>query len=39
MDSVNRYDNQQELEEKVKQWLRAAIQRLEAQRAASGPPK
>jgi hypothetical protein len=39
VDAVNRYDNQQELEEKVKQWLRAAILRLEAQRAASGPPK
>jgi len=37
VDSVNRYDNQQELEEKVKQWLRAAIQRIEAQRAAGGP--
>ena len=36
VDAVNRYDNQQELEEKVKQWLRATIQRLEAQRAAGG---
>jgi len=34
VDKVNRYDNQQELEEKVKEWLRAAIQRIEAQRAA-----
>lgn len=33
VDSVNRYDNQQELEEKVKQWLRDTIQRIEAQRA------
>ncbi|MGC2322723.1 MAG: hypothetical protein WA463_08855, partial [Terriglobales bacterium] len=38
VDSVNRYDNQQELEEKVKEWLRSTIQRLEAQRAVS-PPK
>ena len=34
VNSVNRYDNQQELEEKVRDWLRATIQRLEAQRAA-----
>jgi len=34
VDAVNRYDNQQELEEKVKQWLRTTIQRIEAQRAA-----
>jgi len=33
---VNRYDNQQELEEKVKQWLRATIARIEAQRATGG---
>jgi len=39
VDSVNRYDNQQELEEKVKQWLRAAIARIEAQRAAGGSAK
>ena len=37
VDSVNRYDHQQELEEKVKGWLRAAIQRIEAQRAAGRP--
>jgi len=36
VDSVNRYDNQQELEEKVKEWLRATIQRIEARRAAGG---
>lgn len=35
VNSVNRYDHQQELEEKVKEWLRATIQRLEAQRAAA----
>jgi hypothetical protein len=34
VDTVNRYDNQAELEEKLKQWLRSTIQRLEAQRAA-----
>jgi len=38
VDAVNRYDNQQELEEKVKEWLRATIQRIEAQRAAAGGP-
>jgi len=36
VDAVNRYDNQHELEEKVKAWLRATIQRLEAERAARG---
>jgi hypothetical protein len=36
VDSVNRYDNQQEMEEKVKQWLRDTIQRIETQRAAGG---
>jgi hypothetical protein len=36
VDAVNRYDNQQELEDKVKEWLRATIQRLEAQRGARG---
>lgn len=35
VDTVNRYDHQQEMEEKVKGWLRAAIQRIEAQRAAN----
>jgi len=35
VDAVNRYDHQQELEEKVKQWLRDTIQRIEAQRAAA----
>lgn len=39
VDKVNRYDHQQELEEKVKDWLRSAIQRLEAQRAAGDSPK
>jgi hypothetical protein len=39
MDSVNRYDNQREMEEKVKAWLRGVIQRLEAQRDASGGGK
>jgi len=39
VDSVNRYDNQQELEEKVKQWLRESIRRIEAQRAAGGAAK
>ena len=38
VDAVKRYDNQQELEEKVKQWLRATIQLIEAQRAG-GPTK
>jgi uncharacterized small protein (DUF1192 family) len=33
VEAVNRYDNQQELEEKVKAWLRATIERLEAERA------
>jgi len=37
VDAVNRYDNQQELEEKVKAWLRATIKRIEAQRAAGRP--
>jgi hypothetical protein len=36
VDTVNRYDNQQELEEKLKQWLRAAIERIEKQRVAAG---
>ncbi len=39
VNSVNRYDNQQELEEKLKQWLRATIRRIEAQRAVSAPPR
>jgi hypothetical protein len=39
VDSVNRDDHQQELEEKLKEWLRVAIQRLEAQRAAGDSPK
>jgi len=39
VDAVNRYDNQRELEEKVKEWLRAAIQRIESQRAAKLDPK
>lgn len=36
VDTANRCDHQQELEEKVKEWLRATIQRLEVQRAAAG---
>jgi len=39
VDAVNRYDNQQELEEKVKGWLRATIQRIETQRGAGGPAR
>jgi len=39
VDAVNRYDNQQELEEKVKEWLRATIQRIETQRATPDPTK
>ena len=33
VDAIERYDNQQEVEEKLKQWLRDTIARLEAQRA------
>ncbi len=33
VDSVERYDNQQEVEDKLKQWLRATIARLEGERA------
>lgn len=33
VDSIERYDNQQEVEEKFKQWLRETIARLEAERA------
>ena len=33
VDSVERYDNQQEVEEKLKAWLRTAIAQLEAERA------
>lgn len=33
VDSMNRWDTQQELQEQVKRWLRAAIQRIEAERA------
>ncbi len=36
VDSVNRYDNQLELEDKVKEWLRTTIRHIEAQRAAAG---
>jgi len=39
VDSANCCDNQQALEEKVKQWLRTTIQRIEAQRAAGSNPK
>ncbi len=35
VDSVNRYDNQQELEEKVREWLKAMIARLEERRSAA----
>ncbi len=33
VDSIERYDNQQEVEEKLKAWLRTAIAQLEAERA------
>ncbi len=33
VDSVERYDNQQEVEDKLKQWLRDTIARLESERA------
>jgi hypothetical protein len=33
VDSVERYDNQQEVEEKLKQWLRQTIARLQSERA------
>ena len=39
VDAVNRYDHQRELEEKVKDWLRTTIQRLEAERAQSSLTK
>jgi len=32
VDSMNRWDTQQELEEEVKRWLRTTIQRIEAER-------
>ncbi len=35
VDSVNRYDNQQELEDKVREWLKAMIARFEERRAAA----
>ncbi len=34
VDSVDRHANQQELEEKVREWLKEMIERLEARRAA-----
>lgn len=34
VDTVERYDNQQEVEEKLKNWLRTTIARLEAERSA-----
>ncbi len=37
VDSIERYDNQQEVEEKFKAWLRATIARLEAERAKPTP--
>jgi hypothetical protein len=39
VDKVHRYDNQQELEAKVRAWLKATIARIEAQRAAGKTPK
>ncbi len=33
VDAIERYDNQQEVEDKMKQWLRATIARLETERA------
>lgn len=33
VDTIERYDNQQEVEEKFKTWLRQTIARLEAERA------
>lgn len=33
VDTIERYDNQQEVEEKFKDWLRQTIARLEAERA------
>ena len=35
LDAIERYDNQQEVEEKMRQWLRATIARIEAERAKS----
>jgi hypothetical protein len=35
LDSATHYDNQQELEEKLKCWLRQMIGKIEAQRAAA----
>jgi hypothetical protein len=35
VDSVTRYDNQQELEDKVREWLKQMIARLEERRAAA----
>ena len=32
VDAVERYDNQQEVEDKLREWLRATIARLEAER-------
>lgn len=37
VDSVERYDNQQEVEDKLKAWLRTAIAQLEAERARKKP--
>jgi len=37
VDAIERYDNQQEVEDKLKQWLRATIARLEAERAHKEP--
>ncbi len=33
VDAIERYDNQQEVEDKLRQWLRDTIARLEAERA------
>ena len=37
VDAIERYDNQQEVEEKFKAWLRQTIARLEAERAQRRP--
>jgi uncharacterized small protein (DUF1192 family) len=36
VDSMSAWDTQRELEEQVKRWLRATIQRIEAERATKG---
>jgi len=39
VDAIERYDNQQEVEEKLKKWLRDTIARLEAERARGKQPR